>query len=150
MADELDLRNIAKFNGTNFQAWKFQMRAIFLSNGTLDIFEGTETEPEGIEQAKAWTKRDAKAMFVLSTSMGPTQLNHLLTCESSAAMWKKMLSLHEQRSDTSKLLLMPRFHDYKMSSSETIAQHISKVETIIFIKYLLFYFYKIFFYINRC
>ena len=130
MADGLDLRNIAKFNGTNFHAWKFLMRAIFILNGTLDIVEGTETKPAGVEQAKAWTKRDAKAMFVLSTFIEPTQLNHLLTCESSAAMWKKMLSLHEQRSNTTKLLLMTRFHDYKMSSSDTMAQHISKVKNM--------------------
>jgi len=31
MPDSIDLRSIGKFDGTNFQAWKFQMKAILFA-----------------------------------------------------------------------------------------------------------------------
>lgn len=86
--------------------------------------------PADENQRKNWKKKDARAMFILSSSMEIKQLDHLLTCTSSAAIWKKLLSLHEQRSESSKLLLMTHFHDYKMSTSNTMAQHIAKIENM--------------------
>lgn len=79
---------------------------------------------------KAWKKRDAKAMYILSSSMEPGQLEYLLTCETSADMWKKLSSLHEQRSESNKLVLMTKFHDYKMAGNDSVAQHIAEVENM--------------------
>lgn len=38
----IDIKNVAKFDGMNFQAWKFQMRAILIANDILTIVEGSE------------------------------------------------------------------------------------------------------------
>lgn len=131
MSELIDLKNVTKFNGENFQAWKFQMRAIFVANDILSIVTGIETAPiEEEAERKAWIKKDAKAMFILSSSMDPGQLEHLITCKSSAEMWKKLSALHEQRSESNKLILLTRFHDYRMSSNDSVAQHVAKVENM--------------------
>ena len=130
MSEVIDVRHVTKFSGVNFQAWKFQMRAIFIANDILDIVEKTEGKPEDAAQKKKWEKRDAKAMFIISSSLEPDQLEYLLTCNSSAEMWSKLSTLHEQRSASNKLLLLTRFHEYRMNTSDSVPQHIAKVENM--------------------
>lgn len=89
------------------------MRAILKSNDIIDR-----------------RKHDAKAMYILLSSMDAGQLEYLLMCETSTEMWKKLSSFHEQRSESNKLLLMTKFHDYKMSLSDSVAQHIAKIENM--------------------
>ncbi len=38
-----NIGSMKKFNGTNFQIWKFQMTIIFHAKKLLGIVEGTET-----------------------------------------------------------------------------------------------------------
>jgi len=40
MPDFIDLRSIGKFDGTNFQAWKFQMKAILIAMKLTEIVYG--------------------------------------------------------------------------------------------------------------
>jgi len=130
MSASIDLKNAAKFDGTNFQAWKFQMRAILMANDILGIVEEFETKPEDQAQKKAWIQRDAKAMVILSSSMDTSQLDYLIICESSAEMWRKLRSIHEQQSESNKLLLMTSFHEYRMATGDSVTQHIAKVENM--------------------
>lgn len=97
------------------------------------MVEGTDIKPEDTESVsvkEAWNKKNAKAMYVLSSSMEYSQLEYLLTCDTAKAMCKKLCSIHEQKSETNKLLLMTRFHDYKMTTNDSLAQHIAKIENM--------------------
>jgi len=40
MPDSIDLKSIGRFDGTNFQAWKFQMRAILIAKKLTEIVYG--------------------------------------------------------------------------------------------------------------
>ena len=82
------------------------------------------------QQKKNWIKKDAKAMYILSYSMEYPQLDCLITCTSSHAMWTKLCTIHEQKTATNKLVLTTKFHDYRMVSGDSVAQHIAKVENI--------------------
>lgn len=135
MSEVTDLRNVTKFNGQNFQLWKFQMRAVFLAHDLLEIVNGTEGKPEaptGTAEDKrpAWIKKDAKAMFILSSSMDYSQLDYLVTCTSANAMWTKLSTIHEQKSASNTLALTTKFHDYRMAPGDSAAQHMAKIENI--------------------
>lgn len=132
MVDSIDLRSIGKFNGTNFQAWKFQVKAMFVANGLTNIVAGIKKRPteEGSVQANEWDKFNAKAMVIISSTMEASQLEFLLTCETAVEMWAKLNAVHEQKSDSNKLFLMTRFHEYKMATNDGVAQHIAKVENM--------------------
>jgi len=132
MADSvIDVKNVTKFDGQNFQLWKFQMKTIFVAHDLLDIVNGTEVKPEVTGQPQtAWIQKNAKAMMFMSAAMHYSQLEYLITCDSAAEMWKKLLSIHEQTSATSKLLLTTRFHEYRMKSGDSVSQHIAKVENM--------------------
>lgn len=51
----MSARHITKFNGTNFQAWKFQMNSIFIAHGIHDIVSGARVKPEDDMTALAKT-----------------------------------------------------------------------------------------------
>jgi len=69
MSDEFSMRQIKKFDGTNFQTWKFQLKTAFIS--LLEIVTGTKAKPEEKQSndRKAWIKEDAKAMFLISSTL---------------------------------------------------------------------------------
>ena len=80
MSGELPVRHVTKFDGKNFLAWKFQIRAVLIAHDLLNIVDGTRVKPaaDEAECLKAWTKDNAKAMYVISSALEPEQLNYLL------------------------------------------------------------------------
>lgn len=132
--EAVDTRSISKFNGENFQVWKFQVKTVFVANGILDIVDGSNVKPastvnDGADE-KSWKSKDAKAMFIISSSMEYTQLECLLTCTSANEMWTKLSTFHEQKSAANVLGLLSRFHEYRMTPGDTAAQHVSKIENL--------------------
>uniref|UniRef100_A0ABD2X129 Reverse transcriptase Ty1/copia-type domain-containing protein n=1 Tax=Trichogramma kaykai TaxID=54128 RepID=A0ABD2X129_9HYME len=137
MADSTsDLKNIPKFNGQNFQLWKFQIKTILVAHDLLDIVEGATVKPESTSTnaneaaIKAWVKSNAKAMFVISSSIEYSQLDYLINCTTASEMWTKLSNIHEQKSTSNKLALTTRFHEYKKAPGDTVSQHIAKIENL--------------------
>ena len=62
MAEDIPVRNITKFNGANFQGWKFQIKALFTANGIKDVVDGKREMPAdpNSSAAKTWDKENAK------------------------------------------------------------------------------------------
>ncbi|XP_011687076.1 PREDICTED: uncharacterized protein LOC105449517 [Wasmannia auropunctata] len=120
------------FDGSNFQTWKFQMRSVFTAYGLLDIVTGTKVmhAEQETPEAKAWIKDNAKAMFLMSSSMEHRQMKSLLVCTTATEMWQKLSAIHEQKSATNKLILTQRFHEYRMDSSDSVVQHVAKVQNM--------------------
>ncbi|XP_039303435.1 uncharacterized protein LOC120357335 [Solenopsis invicta] len=101
-SDEISLRNIVKFNGTNFQPWKFQIKILFDYNNLSAIVEGSEMLPEKATGANAaarnaecmaWKKRDAKARLLIITACDEIQMEYLTrisigTQWSRVALWR--------------------------------------------------------------
>lgn len=103
MSENIDLKNITKFDGSNFQLWKFQLRAVLVATGLLEITEGTIAKPEPTANTHAaWSTKNAKVMCIISSSMEYSQLEYLITCETAAEMWSKLSTIHEQKSASSK------------------------------------------------
>ncbi|KAG7200027.1 hypothetical protein KM043_004794 [Ampulex compressa] len=108
------------------------MRAIFTTNGIIDIVNGTRVKLQITEPAaqNTWIKEDAKTQFIISLSMEPRQLESLLVCASANEMWTKLSAIHEQKSATNKLLLTQKFHEYRMETSNSVVQYVAKVQNM--------------------
>jgi len=132
MLDFIDLRSIGKFDGTNFQVWKFQMKAILFAAELTDIVYGIEKREEATSQVarEAWDVSNARAMVIMSSTMEASQIDYLLTCETAADMWNRLTDIYEQNSESSKSLLMSRFYAYRMESGDKVALYVSKVENL--------------------
>lgn len=101
MSDDISARNITKFNGANFQGWKFQVNTLFVAHGIRDIVGGERAMPTGAGQEtakKTWIKDNARAMFLIASSIESEQLESLLVCSTAKEMWDKLSLIHEQKS----------------------------------------------------
>lgn len=132
MAGEISARSLTKFDGKNFQYWKFQITSALVANDLLGYVDGTKARPNNLtnDEGTTWTRQDAKAKYLLSASIEPEQMESLLVCTTSKEMWDTLLVIHEQRSESHKLLMSQRFHEYRMDSNDTVVQHIAKVQNL--------------------
>ena len=81
-------------------------------------------------EGKAWRRQDAKAKFLILSAMEQVQQGTVLVCETAKEMWDRLASIHAQKSATNKLLLTQRFHEYRMNSTDPVAQHIAKIQNM--------------------
>lgn len=103
-----------------------------MANDLVGYVDGTQQRPNDLarDEGKAWVKQGAKTKYLISASMEPEQMESLLVCTTSKDMWDSLLSIHEQKSQTHKLLLTLRFHEYRIDPNDTIVQYISKVQNL--------------------
>lgn len=125
----MSYERVTKFDGTNYQAWKFQMKAALGSNGLLGYVNGDEKKPDDLTKAegKKWSRENSKAMFILSSAMDYVQLDNCITSDTAKEMWDKLSMIHEQKSAANKSTLLQRFYACRMDASEPIVQYISRI-----------------------
>ncbi|KAK7867828.1 hypothetical protein R5R35_008269 [Gryllus longicercus] len=131
MAERLDMNSLSKFDGSNYNQWRFQMNCALWAKGLYEIVHGTELKPENNnETQKASIKNDATAMFILTSALDYAQITLIENCESSHQIIDKLDSIYLQRSEWSKMIAHERFHQYRMKDSDSVAQHIANVENL--------------------
>lgn len=132
MSEDISARNIKKFDRTGFQSWKFQVSTLFVANGIKDVVDGTRLISVDQESAsgKAWVRDNAKAMFLISSTLEYDCLEPLLVCTTAKDMWDKLCRIHEQKSESNKLMLMQKFHEYKMASGDSVVKHMANIQNL--------------------
>lgn len=135
MPDEGLLRSVKRFDGTNFQPWKFQITAVLMANEIFDVVDGTRARPdndEGINagRTKAWIKDNAKATAIIASAMEAEQVTSVIVCSSAKEMWDKLSAIHEQKSASNVGTLTQRFYSYKMGLTDSVIQHVSTVQNM--------------------
>lgn len=121
-----------KYDGTDFLVWKFSIMQIFKSKGIQDVIDGSRVRPEDTirEAYKIFEKDNAKAMFTIGSSLETKFLRPLLTCTSAKEMWDKLIQIYGQKSASNKLILTQRFHEYKMDLTDSVVEHVAKVQNL--------------------
>ena len=122
---------IPKFDGTNYYVlWKFQLKVILEVHELLGVVEATEVKPEEAAGATSWSKKDAKARMLISTTMTHTQLRSLITCVTATEMWSRLAVIFERKTESCKLAAQQRFFSYTMEPRESMTSHIAHVEAL--------------------
>lgn len=128
-----DLAQISKFDGSNFQLWKFSVSILLKAEKLMPVVDGTEAEP--VDQStpgwKTWEEKNCRAQVILLTTISQDQIQNLVNCENAATMWRKLIVVHEQKTELSKEIIWQKFYEYRMNDSNTIATHISKIESLV-------------------
>lgn len=117
---------IEKFDGRNFKQWKFQIKCALRAKG-VDIYD---LKPEKADQLEAWNKKDGMAMFILTSSMDLNQISLIENCETAKEVMTKLEAIYEHKSEFNKMMVHEKFYQYCYCSSDTMAQHVSKVESL--------------------
>lgn len=53
------------------------------------------------------------------------------TCRTASEMWQSLTRMYEQKSASSKLLLMQRYHEYRMAFNDSIVQHVTRIKNLV-------------------
>lgn len=69
-------------------------------------------------------------MFLISSAMEYSQLESLLIHTTAKEMWDSLTTIHERKSASNRLLLTQRFHAHRMDPTDTVVQHIAKVQNM--------------------
>lgn len=78
MALEMFGKGITKFDGTDFQTWKFEIKQALIAHGLEDVVDGTRARPAGDganAAVKAWVRDNAKAISLIASSVEREQLH---------------------------------------------------------------------------
>lgn len=128
-----ELAQITKFDGSNFQLWKFSVSILLKAEKLMAVVDGSEAEPEDNTTAKwtAWDGKNARAQVILLTTITQDVIQCLVNCKNATEMWTKLLTIHEQKTELSRELIWQQFYEYRMSDGEKIASHIAKVESLV-------------------
>ena len=115
MSEMYTMKSVRKFDGTNFQVWKFHITNVFVSVNLKGLVYGTEKRLTVTESDlhKAWDKKNGQAMAILSDAMTDDQLELLLTYTTAAEMFTQIRTTHEERSECNKALLLQKFNQCK-------------------------------------
>lgn len=129
---------------SQWTTWRFQVRVCLNASGLFSIASGDEKCPEtaDVDASAAvkteterriveWKQKDAKAQRIIVTSIGSKPMQHILRCESSTTMWTKLHAIYEQKHEAGKQLLQEQFYAFKGNSSDDIATHISKLDSLV-------------------
>lgn len=132
MADKIEIGNICKFDGSNYRQWRFQIKCAMKAKGVFMYTDGKVPLPgeEKVKELQEWYKKDAIAMFTLTSSMELSQITLVENCETSNEMLTKLDTVFDQKSELNKMLVHEKFHQYKMATNDSVAQHISKIENL--------------------
>lgn len=124
----MDKLNVTKFNGQDFTVWKFQTERFLDGHELFDVVNGTKQKPA--TNSDDWVKKDKKAQMVICNAIDTAQIRNIMNCKTSAAMWTRLETLYEQKNATNVHIKMQKFFEYKMETSDSIANHVAKIETM--------------------
>lgn len=131
MADRIETSNIQKFDGRNYSQWKFQVVCALKAKGLFEFVNGAAKKPEKTEEMEAWARRDANAMFVLTSAMEFKQIAIIENCSTAVEIMEKLDSIYQQKSEFNKMTLLEKFHRLKMEPSESVICYISRTENLV-------------------
>lgn len=123
--------SVLKLEGSkNWNVWKFQMKVLLRGQGWLEIVEGRCVKPENKAEQAIWESKDAKAQTLIVTRMTEDVILHIISCSTSAEMWRKLLSVYEQKTETSIHIVQQKFFQYKYDKANDMSVFLSKIQEL--------------------
>ena len=129
MEKEGSFGSVYKFTGKNFNLWKHQLRIALDGREIFTIVDGTEKFDDA-EDKEAWKRKDNLAKWIITTSVDQEHLATIINCKTSADMWERLVSIHEQVSAESSFMLIQQFTNYRYCKGDSVATHVAKIETM--------------------
>ena len=137
----MDTRLIEKFEGRNFQLWKWRMEIILRDKGLLNITNGGEAYPVDKKRdinsltneekiaIETFLIKDNRAYSLICLSLGDLPARQIKSAKSSNEVWKKLNTLYETKNTTNRLILKKRLTNMRMKDNETMTEYLDKFRT---------------------
>lgn len=79
-----------------------------------------------------WKKKDVTAQQIIVTTIDKKMMMHILNCENSHEMYKKLCSSFERDVKQQKCNLLQDYFNYSFKAETDIPKHISRLENVAF------------------
>lgn len=129
MSTHKDLR-VPVLTKASYQRWKFEVIACLKSVGVYEVVNGNEVCGKS-EEVKEWQKKDAKAMRILSGGLSDDDYSAIRKCNTSKAMFIKIKSLYETKTEANKYLLNQALHAIKFKDGQSVQSYCSELAVIV-------------------
>jgi len=116
-------RVIDKFNGENFNLWKFKMEMVLASMDLWAIMDGSEEAPPSKSDPKVikeYQRHAKNAMSTIAINLVDSQLHHIKRCKGPREAWNTLCNIHETRSLSNILFIRRKFFTCKMQEGEDL------------------------------
>ncbi|KAI5640370.1 gag-polypeptide of LTR copia-type domain-containing protein [Phthorimaea operculella] len=107
----------------NWSVWKYHMSVLFKSSKCSELLTREPTKDDEKE-----VDLDAKAQYMIISRLEESILANLTTCQTTYAIWSKLLSIYEQTSSVSKHLLHQQF--YSLAFEGSVASFLGQIEEL--------------------
>lgn len=116
-------QNIEKLSEDNYESWKLQMKSVLICNELWSYANGSEVKTE--ENRVEWTRKDQKALTMITLSISRGQLNHVKKAETSHAAWTELERIYESKGPVRKATLYKQLYRMKKDPDTSIAKFLN-------------------------
>jgi hypothetical protein len=129
-----DASHIARFDGTDFSNWKFEISLVLEQHRLLNIVNGTELLPAPVipdattgvvtnhAAINSWTERDVSARSCIYSSV--------VTCTTSASMWAKLHTQYQPNAAEAMHIMIQKYYRYEYEEGNSVMSHITTIESM--------------------
>jgi len=136
-----ETRYVERFEGRNFQLWKWRMEMVLKEKGLFNITNGTEPCPvdKTIEfntlnqnqklALETHLSKDGKAYNTICLNLGDLPARQIKTAKSANEVWTKLENIYEAKNTTNRLILKKRLSTLHMGNNDNMTDYLDKFRT---------------------
>ncbi|CAI7859426.1 unnamed protein product [Closterium sp. NIES-54] len=129
-----DTSAVPIFTGQNYSAWKFKFQVLMMEWGLWGLFDGAEKKPDNESNIAAWKNKDQKAFATLISRIAINLVSSVCMCiklkASAHEAWKRLETMHVNKTLHSKILARNAFYTVKMRAGESMHENATCVEEL--------------------
>ena len=125
---------INKFNGGNFNLWKFKIEMLLASMNIWDIVDGAmETPPSNADSKvlKEYQRRVKKTISIIGLNLAGNQLARINGNKKPLEILTTFFNIHETKNLSNMFFVNPKFFTCKMQEGDNLLDHINKVKSLL-------------------
>ena len=130
---KVDITQVVKLDGTNFQRWKLQISLVLKASELWDVVSGTDTKPADatkVAEIKAWVKKDVEAQALIVPTLDAKQTSHIFNLATSKEIFDKLQAVNSDSSNLNKQHTLSSFLNYIIGPSKSILDAYVEMEQL--------------------
>lgn len=134
MSGRIGGRGLELLNQSNYKVWRRCMESYLVGEDLWDVVNGNNTDapentPENAEATKKWRQVNAKAEFVLKTSISPALFDHIIGCKSAREIWETLNRLFNKK-DEARLQILENELANTTQGNLSISEYFLKIKKL--------------------
>ena len=119
--------SLRKFDGSNFNFWKEQMKDYLIVKGQIDPIE-TENPPEGYKP-KEWQK-DRIVRSTIQMHLSESVYFTMQSCSIAFELWKTLSDTYEKKVVATKIYLFRCLYNLRMKESDLVQTYLKEYKSL--------------------